>query len=113
MTNGLNYLLDLDGEEFTLNDGYWIKIEAFLTIPTIARPHGIRYCLTLHNKDNRRIFGFDNAHAIKVGKTFKGRIVEYDHMHKTLADKGTPYEFSSADQLLKDFFNKVNEIVKV
>jgi hypothetical protein len=109
--NGLDYLLDLNGEEFTLPGGYWAKFEATLTVPTIERPHGIRYCLTLHDRYNKRIFGFDNAHAIKPGKKFKGRIVEYDHMHKNWADKGTAYEFINANQLLEDFFRKVDEII--
>ncbi len=91
MHDGLEYLLDLNGEEFTLTEGYWIKLDADLTTPTAERPHGIRYCLTLHDKYNNRILGFDNAHSIKTGKKFKGRIIEYDHMHKNLADKGTPY----------------------
>lgn len=112
MGTGLDYLLDLDGEEFTLTDGYWIKIEAMSTLPTKERPHGIRYCLTLHDKYNNRVFGFDNAHSSKPGKKFKSRVIAYDHMHKNLADKGTPYEFKSADQLLKDFFDKVDEIVR-
>ena len=112
LNNSLDYLLDLDVEEFTLNGGYWVKIEAALTPQTAERPHGIRYCLTLHDKYNNRILGFDNAHSIKPGKKFKGRIIEFDHMHKNLADKGTPYEFKNANQLLEDFFNRVDEIVK-
>lgn len=111
MHNNLNYLLDLDGEEFTLTDGYWVKLEASLTDVTPERPHGIRYCLTLHDKYNNRVFGFDNAHVIKPGKKFKGRIIEYDHMHKNSADKGTVYEFVNASQLIKDFFDKVDEII--
>jgi hypothetical protein len=111
MHDGLEYLLDLNGEEFTLTEGYWIKLDAALTTPTAERPHGIRYCLTLHDKYNNRIFGFDNAHGIKTGKKFKGRIIEYDHIHKNLADKGTPYEFINAQQLLDDFFKKVDEII--
>ena len=27
-----------------------------------SAPHGIKYCLTLHDKDNKRILGYDNAH---------------------------------------------------
>ena len=77
-------------------------------------PHGIRYNLTLHNNYNRRIMGFDNAHAPKSRKRgkFKGRIVAYDHRHKSSKDRGTPYAFSSAQQLLEDFFNEVNRIMQ-
>ncbi len=108
----LEYLLELDGEEFTLVNGYWVKLEACLTDVTPERPHGIRYSLTLHDRYNKRVFGFDNAHGIKPGKKFKGRIVEYDHMHRSLSDKGISYEFTSANQLLKDFFDKVEEIIE-
>ncbi|MCY4227943.1 MAG: hypothetical protein OXF20_09690 [Gammaproteobacteria bacterium] len=58
--------------------------------------------------------GFDNAHAVKPRKRgkYKGRIVAYDHMHKPAADKGMAYAFSSAQQLIEDFFNEVNRILK-
>lgn len=59
------------------------------------------------------ILGFDNAHpiSIKLGGRYSGRIMKYDHMHKTIQDKGTPYEFVSAQQLLSDFFIEVNIIL--
>ena len=71
--------------------------------PTIERPHVTRYNLTLHDNHNQRIMGFDNAHTVKSKKTskFKGRIVEYDHLHKDSKDKGTPYAFSSAQQFFR------------
>jgi hypothetical protein len=110
----LDVLLDLNGEEFHEENGYWYKIEVSMVDPTMERPHGIRYNLTLHDNHNLRIMGFDNAHAVKSKKKgkFKGRIVEYDHLHKDSKDKGTPYEFSSAEQLLSDFFDEVNRILK-
>ena len=111
---GLDVLLDLHGTEYTEENGYWYKIEAWQVKPCPEIPHGIRYNLTLHNNYNRRIMGFDNAHAPKSRKRgkFKGRIVAYDHRHKSAKDKGTPYIFSSAQQLLEDFFNEVNKIMK-
>jgi len=59
--------------------------------------------------------GFDNAHAIKsTGKNkYTGRRVEYDHIHKSIKDKGVPYEFVSAYQLLEDFFNEVDRVLKL
>lgn len=111
---GLDVLLDLNGTEYTEENGYWYKIEAYKVAPSKEIPHGIRYNLTLHNRYNHRILGFDNAHAIKSMKRgkFKGRIVTYDHLHKSATDKGTPYRFSSAQQLIEDFFSEVNRIVK-
>ncbi|MBN4063485.1 hypothetical protein JYT79_01755 [Cardiobacterium sp. AH-315-I02] len=111
---GLDVLLELHGTEYTENNGYWYKIEAWQVKPNKEIPHGIRYSLTLHNHHNKRIMGFDNAHAVKSRKKgkFKGRIVAYDHQHKSAIDKGTPYVFSNAQQLLNDFFIEVNRILK-
>lgn len=109
---GLDYLLDLDGEVFVESNGYWHKIEARLTDVTDERPHGISYCLTLHNVRNERIFGIDNAHSVKSRcKGYRGRIVIYDHMHTDENDKGTAYVFQNPEQLLKDFYDRVNEIL--
>lgn len=112
---GLDTLLELHGECFQMENGYWTKIEAWKVEPTKERPHGIRYCLTLHNRYNKRVFGYDNAHAPpSKGKRHgphRGRIVAYDHMHQTSTDTGTPYSFVDAQQLLEDFFNAVNRIV--
>ncbi|MCF6765187.1 hypothetical protein L3V82_05340 [Thiotrichales bacterium 19S3-7] len=52
---GIDTLLELNGEIFHDDSGYWYKIEAYLVEPTKERPHGIRYNLTLHNKYNKRI----------------------------------------------------------
>ena len=54
------------------------------------------------------------THAPHKSKTsrYKGRIVAYDHQHKDSNDKGTAYEFSSADQLLIDFYAEVNRIIE-
>ena len=111
---GLDVLLELNGTEYTEGNGYWYKIEAYKVVSTKEILHGIRYNLTLHNRSNHRILGFDNAHAVKPKKRgkFKGRIVAYDHSHKSATDKGTPYAFSSAQQLIEDFFSEVNRILK-
>lgn len=109
----LDTLLSMHGYQFVTSTGYWWKIEAYHVQPSEFRPHGIRYNLTLHDASNRRVFGMDNAHAVKFpnkGK-FSGRVMMYDHVHKTVMDKGTPYEFTSAQQLLSDFFSNVDRIV--
>lgn len=110
---GLDVLLELSGTEYTEVNGYWYKIEAWKVARSNQIPHGIRYNLTLHDQYNRRIMGFDNAHALKQRKNdrFKGRTFAYDHKHKTAIDAGTPYSFSSAQQLLHDFFREVNRIM--
>lgn len=65
---GLRTLLDMHGYQFTLDNGYWWKIEAWGIEKSRFRPHGIRYNLTLHNAYNHRVFGMDNAHAIEPPK---------------------------------------------
>ena len=109
---GLDYLLDLDGEILAQEGDYWVKIEARqLDHATKECPHRISYYLTLHDRYGKRIMGFDNAHSVKTRKRgrYKGRSVVYDHKHTNPADKGTPYVFESAEQLLKDFFVEVDK----
>jgi len=106
-------LLDLDGSILVQEGGYWIKIEAQRTTYSKAVPHGIRYSLTLHDRYGTRILGYDNAHAIKPPKKFKyaGRILSYDHKHRHASDKGIPYEFTDAQQLINDFFADVDKVL--
>ncbi|MGO4743734.1 hypothetical protein [Serratia quinivorans] len=111
-SNGLDYILSLHGTRVNREDGYWWKIEAWKVTKTAFIPHGIRYNMTLHDKYNTRVFGIDNAHAIKVPRRglFSGRIF-YDHQHQTPTDKGSPYEFHSVFQLVEDFFTKIDEVI--
>ncbi len=82
---GLKYLLELDGEIFPMDNGYWTKIEAKQVDSNEKNPHGIKYSLTLHDKNNTRIIGYDNAHGVKPDKTkFKAKKTEWDtSMKKT------------------------------
>ena len=77
-------------------------------------PHGIRYSLTLHEPYGTRILGYDNAHAVKPPKKFRhaGCRYAYDHRHRHARDRGVPYEFTDAYQLLSDFFNEVDRVLK-
>ena len=108
----LDTLLNLDGEVFMMDDGYWVKFEAKRAAPSPAIPHGVRYSLTLHDKNNTRVVGFDNAHAIKTKsrKRFSGRKVTWDHKHHL--ETVEPYEFESAGQLLEDFWEAVDRQIK-
>ncbi len=112
---GLDALLEMDGSIIVLEDKYWYKIEArVIGGSTPQRPHGIRYCLTLHEPGGKRLFGFDNAHAVKLKSRnrYIGQRVEYDHRHRTSNDSGVPYEFIDAHQLIKDFFEEADEVLK-
>src|SRR4030067_551612 len=93
----LPILLDLDGTNIGVGTQYWVKISAWVTEPDEARPHGIRYELTLHDASNRRILGFDNAHAVKrPGGRFVEQPRAYDHLHRGPKDAGVPYSFVGA-----------------
>lgn len=109
----IDTLLDLNGSIFDQGNGYWIKLEAWKVNVSDEVPHGIRYSLTLHEPYGKRILGYDNAHAVKPPKKFKyaGRIMTYDHKHRHVSDKGVPYEFKDAQQLLKDFFEDVDRVL--
>jgi len=107
----LDTLLDLDGEIFPMDNGYWTKFIASRVAPTPQIPHGVRYSLTLHDRNNTRVIGFDNAHTFKPKKNKYGaRKITWDHKHKM--EKVSSYEFESASQLIEDFWKDVKEILK-
>ena len=108
---GLDTLLELDGEIFMLDDGYWTKFEVHLVEETEQIPHGIRYSLTLHGKHNARILGYDNAHSIKPKrKKYGAKKHRWDHKHERARVQN--YEFQDAGQLLSDFWEDVNKIME-
>jgi hypothetical protein len=109
----IDTLLDLNGSILDQGNGYWIKLEAWRVEESDMIPHGIRYSLTLHEPYGDRIWGYDNAHAVKPPKKFKyaGRILTFDHKHRHASDKGVPYEFKDAQQLLEDFFADVDRVL--
>ncbi len=107
----LDTLLDLDGEVFPMDNGYWTKFEASRVAPTPHIPHGIRYSLTLHDRNNTRVLGFDNAHTLKPKKKKYGaNKITWDHKHKI--ERVYTYEFESASRLIEDFWEAVEEILK-
>ncbi|MCH8542771.1 MAG: DUF6516 family protein [Alcanivorax sp.] len=109
----MDTLLELHGSIFDQGRGYWIKIEAWQVRVSEHIPHGIRYSLTLHEPYGKRILGYDNAHAVKPPRKFRyaGRIIAYDHKHRHASDKGVPYMFKDAQQLLTDFFDDVDSVL--
>ncbi len=107
---GLETLLDLDGNIFPMDNGYWTKFESRIIQPNKHIPHGIKYSLTLHDRHNHRILGYDNAHGIKAKKkTFQAKRQEWDHKHEKM--NITIYEFENAGQLLEDFWLDANRIM--
>lgn len=112
--HGIATLIDLHDQIIDQGGGYWIKIEAWVVDVSTDIPHGIRYSLTLHEPYGKRILGYDNAHAVKPPKKFKyaGTRLPYDHKHRHVSDKGVPYEFKDAHQLLSDFFVEVDRVLE-
>ena len=108
MTNkrdhSLELLLDLDGLNFAQEGGYWIKYEVSTVEKTAERPHGIKYSLTLHDPQGKRIFGIDNAHRPKKRRGPAARSTRpktADHVHRR--GRKYIYEFEDAETLLVDF----------
>jgi hypothetical protein len=107
----LETLLDLDGEIFPMDNGYWTKYEARRVTPTKQIPHGIRYSFTLHDRTNNRILGFDNAHIYQPKrKKYGSRKVTWDHQHNVETIRN--YEFESSSQLMEDFWKPVEDILR-
>jgi hypothetical protein len=107
----LETLLDLDGEIFPMDNGYWTKFEVRSVTPTKQTPHGVRYSLTLHDRNNNRILGFDNAHRYHPKrKKYGARKVTWDHQHDV--EKIRHYEFESSSQLIEDFWKAVEAILE-
>ena len=112
MDKGLQALLDLNGESFWVNENYWVKFSVKTVEANPRKPHGIDYSLTLHNRFNERIMGFDNAHGVKSRKNYSARKMNWDHKHQDKKPKIVPYEFHSAAQLIEDFWKEVDRIIK-
>ena len=66
----LEVLLSLDGYEFDFARGYRVRFAARRIEPTKGRPYGVKYSLTLHDPAGRRIYGIDNAHAMRRQAVF-------------------------------------------
>ena len=80
--NDLENFLSLHGEVFPMENGHWVKFEAYLIESTDAISHRVRYSLTLHDKRNHRVVGYDNAHSFKSSKKYGAKKESYDHIHK-------------------------------
>ncbi len=110
--SGLENLLNLDGETFFIDDGgkYWVKFEVKRCEITPERPFGIKYSLTLHDKNNERLVGFDNAHSVSQGSgPGAKRPTEFDHKHRLQTIK--PHQYKDAQTLLEDFWNEVSSVL--
>jgi hypothetical protein len=102
----MSRLLDYHQRRCWLINGWSIRFRVVEVEVSATRPHGIKYAFTLHDVDDTRLLGFDNAHSVP-------RAQAYDHRHqfrRTL--ELVPYEFESADKLICDFFAAVEQACK-
>lgn len=107
----LQTLLSFNNLVYYMKEGrYWVKFDVYKVTPTKHVPHGIRYSITLHDRNNTRIIGYDNAHnCLPKSKSYKAQKVTWDHIHKR--EKVEAYEFDSASQLIEDFWETVNQFI--
>ena len=104
----LENLLSYNGSRHFLESGHFLKFDVKTVEKSKRVPHGISYSLTLHAPDGTRLLGFDNAHPVaRAGSKFKQASPASDHWHRTETDKGRPYKFESALELINDFFEAV------
>lgn len=109
----LKSLLELDGIRFIVDEqlGLWVKFEVNSIKQTKERPSGIKYSVSLHNRFNDRILGFDNAHPIEYKKNLKKQT--YDHWHANYFDEIKPYYCENAAKLLEDFWREADKIIQI
>ena len=109
--HSLDTLLLLDGETFIVEGAFWVKFVVKRVPTSSEKPHGLDYSLTLHDGDNQRLVGFDNAHSITEGTGPGARTrIEYDHKHK--GERVRFYNYADAVTLLDDFWTEVDLILK-
>ena len=104
-------LLDLHGLVLYVHEeGYQVRFKVVPTSPSVNKPHGLNYSLTLHAPNGERLVGFDNAHAVSGG-TGPGskKIRQYDHRHRLHLVQ--PYEYTDAASLLADFWFEVDAVL--
>ena len=108
----LEVLLSLDGQSYEAAEGYVVEFVVRRAEKTAARPHGISYALVFRPKDGEPYVRFDNAHAVgRPGGRFVKESDVHDHWHRTEVDPGRPYAFTTAMQLLDDFWREVKRVM--
>ena len=109
----LDTLIDLDGQVIVIDESgeYWVEFKIRQVPVTRERPHGLDYSLTLHGKDNERLVGFDNAHAVRQTRGPRGKVLSaFDHKHRLRTVR--PYEYRDAASLLEDFWREVDKVLR-
>jgi hypothetical protein len=108
----LENLLLLDGDVLFIDEhGHWVKFEVHEVPIRPEHPHGIEYSFTLHDSSNKRLAGFDNAHAVRKSRGPSGKPgLPYDHRHRY--ETVEPYKHENAAKLIADFWELVDQVLK-
>jgi len=111
---GLDTLLGFDGYMYFRTPDLIVKFKVKRCAVSEFRPHGIRYSLTLHHRNGQRLIGIDNAHAVpyRGRNVYTQRSKAYDHIHAHSRDKGRPYIYRDAYELMADFFKAVEDYME-
>ena len=106
-------LLSFDGANYEAAEGYVVEFTVKRTARTAERPHGVSYALVFRPMRGEPYVRFDNAHAAeRPGGRFVKASPAYDHWHRDERDPGRPYKFTTASQLLDDFWSEVRRVMK-
>lgn len=100
------HLLGYDGLQWVMRNGWYVQFQARIADITDGRPYGLKYSLTLHDENRRRLLGYDNAHGYR-----KLRAAAHDHRHafrRTMEVEA--YEFRDAFTLIDDFLVSVKSV---
>ena len=105
-------LLSFDGVSYQASQGYVVEFTVRRTDITSERPHGISYALVFRPANGEPFVRFDNAHAPnRRGEKYVKAPAAYDHRHRDERDMGRPYKFTTALQLLDDFWREVKRVM--
>jgi hypothetical protein len=108
------HFLSFNRQWIGYDNGYWVTCRVTAVEVTDERPHGYQYSFSLHDNNDDRVLGYNNAHAIDVatGPARKSRRpVALDHINRR-GRKPVPYEFTTPYKLVADFFAEVDKILK-
>src|SRR5438477_1073096 len=108
----LELLLSFDGTSYQASEGYVVEFTVRRTDITIQRPHGISYALVFRPANGEPFVRFDSAHVPnRPGGKYVKTPAAYDHWHRDEHDIGRPYKFTTALQLLDDFWREVKRVM--
>jgi hypothetical protein len=98
----LELLLSFDGANYEAAEGYVVEFTVKRTARTAERPHGVSYALVFRPVRGEP-YVLDNAHAAERPG---GRFVKASPAY------GRPYKFTTASQLLDDFWSEIKRVMK-